>query len=379
MVRAARAASTPLEIAGGRSRQGLGRPVQAERTLTSVGLAGISLYEPGALCLVAGAGTPLKDVEAALGAERQRLSFEPMDHRALLGSSDTEPTIGGIVACGVSGPRRVQAGACRDSLIGVRFVNGNGDIVKNGGRVMKNVTGYDLVKLLCGSYGTLGLLTEVSFKLVPSPEAEATIIVDGLDDENAVAGLSAALGSPYDISGAAHLTAAVNDGAAHTCIRIEGFETSVSYRAGRLVDLLAEFGAARKVTGEESTSLWRGIRDCTPFAGTDAAVWRVSVRPSDGPVLLKALASLEGAHGFYDWGGGLVWLAVPDEGDAGSAAIRSETARLGGHATLVRGSPQTRGTVPVFEPDPPAIAALADGIRSVFDPAGILNPGRMRA
>ena len=192
-------AGTPLEIRGGGTRAGLGRPVQASRTLSTAGLSGITLYEPGALTLVVKAGTPMAEVEAALAAEGQMLPFEPIDHRALLGAQG-EPTIGGVVACGVSGPRRIQAGACRDAMLGVRFVNGKGEVVKIGGRVMKNVTGYDLVKLMCGSHGTLGVLSEISFKVLPKPDAEATLVCSGLGPTAGVAALNAALASPFGIN-----------------------------------------------------------------------------------------------------------------------------------------------------------------------------------
>lgn len=376
-IKTAHAAGQPVEIAGGGSRKALGRPVQAERTLSTSALNGIELYEPGALCLVAKAGTPLRTIEETLGAENQRLAFEPMDHRALLGTADAEPTIGGIVACGVSGPRRIQAGACRDSLIGVRFVNGRGDIVKNGGRVMKNVTGYDLVKLMCGTYGTLGILTEVSFKLLPQPETEASIVVEGLDDVSAVKAMSAALGSPFDITGAAHIPAGFEGSVAKTLIRIEGFETSVSYRSGKLTELLAPTGASHMLAAADSRAAWRDIRDCRHFADGDSAVWRVSVKPSDGPEFVAALGRTEDVRAYYDWGGGLIWISVADKDDAAAALLRTHTARLGGHATLVRASPQTRMQVAVFEPEPPVVAQLTNGIRQSFDPGGILNPGRM--
>ncbi|MEM1045974.1 MAG: glycolate oxidase subunit GlcE [Pseudomonadota bacterium] len=376
-VRAAKAAGLPLEISGGTSRAGLGCPVQAEATLSTRGLDGIELYEPGALCLVVKAGTPLKTVEEVLGAENQRLPFEPMDHRALFGAPDAEPTIGGIVACGVSGPRRIQAGACRDSLIGVRFVNGSGEVVKNGGRVMKNVTGYDLVKLMCGSYGTLGVLTELSFKLVPQPEDEATICVAGLGDATAVEALSAALASPFDVSGAAHVPGDADGDSTRTLIRVEGFAASVAYRADRLRELLGAFGESAIMGADDSRAIWRAVRDCEFFCASDRAVWRISVRPSHGPEVVASLKDAVDAAAYYDWGGGLVWLAVADEGDAGAAAIRAATARFGGHATLVRAASATRLRVDVFEPEPAAIAGLTRGIKSSFDPAGILNPGRM--
>ncbi len=368
-VAGAAGAGTPLEIRGGGTRVELGRPVQASRTLSTKGLSGISLYEPGALTLVVKAGTPVAEIEAALAAEGQILPFEPMDHRALLGTEGA-PTIGGVVACGVSGPRRIQAGACRDAMLGVRFVNGRGEAVKSGGRVMKNVTGYDLTKLMCGSYGTLGVLTEIAFKVLPKPEAEATLVCSGLGPAAGVAALNTALASPFGITGAAHLDA-------RSLVRIEGLAGSVAYRTGQLLGLLGAGWEA--VSGAESTALWREVRDVAPFAGRDGAVWRVSVKPADGPVLSENLSTAGLDHAaLYDWGGGLVWLLTAETGDAGAGPIRREIAALGGHATLVRASAATRAAVEVFEFEPETLARIAAGLRAKFDPAGILNPGRMR-
>lgn len=366
-------AGTPLEIRGGGSRAGLGRPVQAEATLSTAGLSGITLYEPGALTLVVKAGTKVAEIEAALVAEGQMLPFEPMDHRALLGT-DGEPTIGGVVACGVSGPRRIQAGACRDAMLGVRFVNGRGEAIKSGGRVMKNVTGYDLVKLICGSYGTLGVLSEISFKVLPKPEAEATLVREGLGAAAGVAALNLALGSPFGITGAAHLGGGAGG---RTLLRIEGLTGSVGYRTGQLLGRLGTGWEA--VSGAESAALWREVRDVARFAGRDGAVWRVSVKPADGPVLSENLSTAGLDHAaLYDWGGGLIWLSTAETGDAGAGPIRRQTAALGGHATLVRASAATRAAVEVFEPEPATLARIAAGLRAKFDPAGILNPGRMR-
>jgi len=363
-------ASGPLRVIGGGTRP-VGRTVAGD-VLSVAGLSGVSLYEPGALTIVAGAGTPVAEIDTVLAEHGQRLAFEPMDHRALLGTTGT-PTIGGVVAANVSGPRRIQVGACRDFLLGVRFVDGQGRIIKNGGRVMKNVTGYDLVKLMAGSHGTLGVLSELSFKVQAIPKAEATLVRRGLDAVRGAAALSAALASPYDVSGAAHVGAGVLGEAARTCIRVEGMEHSVAYRAGQLG------GADWQVLEEaDSAALWHDLRDVVPFAAREGAVWRVSVKPSDGPVLCAALdaGGLEHAA-ILDWGGGLVWLLVDEAGDAGAALIRQQTTTLGGHATLVRATPDLCAKVPVFEPQPAPIAALAAGLRARFDPRAILNPGLM--
>ena len=355
-------AGGPLRIVGGGTR-GIGRPVAGE-VLSLAGLAGITLYEPGALTLVARAGTPLAEVEAALAAEGQRLPFEPMDHRALLGTAGV-PTIGGMVAVNASGPRRIQAGACRDSLIGVRFVDGRGDVIKNGGRVMKNVTGYDLVKLMAGSFGTIGVLSEVAFKVLPRPEMAASLRMEGVDDEAAVRVLCAALGSPFEVSGAAHVP-----GGPGVMIRVEGFAASVSYRVAQLRALLAPYGDVVVETEPEAVNAgWKRVRDVEAFAGGPGDVWRISVKPTDGP---RAAAAIGAREAMYDWGGGLIWALVPEGHD-----VRPALAGIGGHATLIRAGAETRVALPVFPPEPAPLAAISAGLRAQFDPRGILNPGLM--
>ncbi|MBC6438328.1 MAG: FAD-binding protein [Rhodobacteraceae bacterium] len=371
---AVRDASGPLRLQGGGTRP-IGTPVQGE-VLSVAGLSGITFYEPGALTLVARAGTPMAEIEVALAAENQQLPFEPMDHRALLATSGT-PTIGGTVAVNASGPRRIQAGACRDSLIGVRFVDGAGRIIKNGGRVMKNVTGYDLVKLMAGSYGTLGVLTEVSFKVLPKVAATATVIIDGLSPEAAVRAMAAALGSPFEVSGAAHLLNGPKGGPV-TMLRVEGFANSVAYRAAQLRTLLDSAGPIQVKAGDaaktpagaevEATS-WAAVRDVKAFAGREGDVWRISVRPTDAPgILVRAGA----ADAILDWGGGLIWALVPPGTD-----LRARIAPFAGHTTLIRAEEVTRARVPVFQPEAAPIAALSAGLRAEFDPRGILNPGLM--
>lgn len=357
------AAAGPLRIRGGGTRA-IGKPVMGE-VLSTAALTGVELYDPGALTIVVRAGTPLAEVEATLAAQNQRLAFEPMDHRAVLGSMG-QPTIGAVVAANVSGPRRIQAGACRDSLIGVRFVDGAGTIVKNGGRVMKNVTGYDLVKLMCGSWGTLGVLSEVSFKVLPATSACAVLTIGGLSNEAAIGAMSRALGSPFEVSGAAHLPVGV-DGDPVTMLRLEGFESSVSYRARALGDLLG-IAATVERDADKTAAQWRYIRDVegAPGAGD---VWRLSVKPSDGP----AVAARIGANWLqFDWGGGLIW-AVVDPG----VDLRARIGNFAGHATLIRASQETRAKLPVFQPEQSPVAAISAGLRAKFDPRGILNPGLM--
>lgn len=356
LAEAIRGARGPLVVQGGGTR-GIGRPLAGE-ALSVAGLSGIVLHEPGALTLVARAGTPVAEVEAVLAAAGQRLPFEPMDARRLLGT-EGEPTIGGVVAANASGPRRVQGGAARDFLLGVKFVDGTGAEVSNGGRVMKNVTGLDLARLMAGSRGTLGVLTEVAFKVLPWPEATLTLSLRGLDTDRAVAALSTALGSPWEVTGAAH-----DPEAGVTRLRIEGFAESVAYRVGRLADLLRPFGPA-----EPGEADWSAIRDVADFAARPGDVWRVHVTASAAPAVI-ARAGARAAR--IDWGGGLVWLLTEEGAD-----LRARLGDLPGHVTLWRAAPETRAAIAPFPPEAPAVAALSQALRRKFDPRGILNPGLM--
>ena len=368
----------PLAIIGRGTKAAIGRPAQSERTVSAAGLSGVTLYEPAELVIGARAGTPLAEVERTLAEGGQQLIFEPIDYRPLLGSTG-EPTIGGVAAANLSGPRRIQAGAARDSLIGVRFVNGRGEVVKNGGRVMKNVTGLDLVKLMAGSWGTLGFLTEVTFKVLPKPERTKTLVLRGLDEAEAAAAMSAALGSPYEVTAAAHLPAGLGGGA-QTLIRLEGFAYSVDYRGGELRRLFGRRDMDM-VEGEANAALWRSVRDVAPFAADVSrdAVWRASTTPTKGHLFTALVARSLDCRWFYDWGGGLVWLACAPDGDAGAAAIRAALTEIGGHATLIRAPAEIRAAVDVFEPQTEPLRRLTDGIKGSLDPARIFNPGRMYA
>jgi len=377
-------AGRSLAIIGGNTRSGFGNAVEADATLSSRGLSGIVSYNPAEMVMTVQAGTPVDEVKAALSDARQMMAFEPMDHRAIMGTVG-EPTIGGVFAANVSGPRRFVAGAARDSLLGIRFINGRGEAIKAGGRVMKNVTGLDLVKLLSGSYGTLGFLTEVTFRVLPVPLAEATMVISGLEDEAATNAMAAAMATSLEVSGAAHLPESVKslflqgslpEGAA-TVLRLEGLAASVEARLHKLKTLLAAFGSVVSLERDESRALWRGIRDVAPYAGNPSKpLWRVSIAQSQGHKLVAALRLDAGIDAFYDWQGGLVWMQM--EADPEAKLLRGYIRSLGGgHATLLRASDDVRRSIPAFEPLNAVEVALSSRIKQKLDAAGIFNPGRM--
>jgi glycolate oxidase FAD binding subunit len=375
-IRTAAERGEPLAIEGLGSKRGMLRPVQAARTLSTRNLSGITLYSPGELIIAARAGTPLAEVEAALAEHHQHLIAEPPDLSGLLGGGAAQ-SWGGVVATNLSGPRRVAWGAMRDHVMGIRAVNGRGEVIRSGGRVLKNVTGLDLCKLLTGSHGTLGVLTEVTVKVLPAPETTGSILLHGLDPVRGVAALAAALGSPYGVSGAAWLPA-LDGRASATVIRMEEFAESVVYRLGRLAADLAAFGAAETLDDAAARSVWAAIRNVTPISlAAGEALWLVSTRPSRGPLVLAA-AEAAGARGFLDWGGGRVWLAGPGL-PAAHAAIAAAVRGQGGTWTLMRAPESLRAASDVVPPEAPALAAITRRVKAAMDPAGILNPGRIYA
>lgn len=380
------AEEAPLEIVGHGSKRGIGRPLQTQHTLDLSKLSGVTLYEPEELVLSAKAGTSLAEIEALIAERGQQLAFEPMDYGPLLGQPAGRGTIGGVLAANLSGPRRIKAGGARDHILGIHAVSGRGEAFKSGGRVVKNVTGYDLSKALAGSWGTLAAVTAVTFKVLPAAEGETTLALRGLLDEQAAVAMAAAMGSSGEVSSAAHLPEGVAGGMLAgalggepaTLLRLEGFGPSVAYRAGLLKELFREVADIVEIGTEQSRVLWREIRDCMPFAdGSDKPVWRVSVAPSAGHRLALALRMQAPATVFYDWQGGLVWIRM-EGAEPEADLLRGLIQRCGGgHATLVRASPAIRAAVSVFEPQPAALAALSARLRAEFDPKGILNPGRM--
>ena len=396
VVRAAIASEQPLEIVGHGSKRLIGQPMATNALLDLSDLNAVTAYEPNELIITAQAGAPLADVLSLIDSKNQQFAFEPMNTAPLLGTPEIG-TIGGMIGAGLAGPRRIKAGGARDHLLGAHAVSGFGDSFVAGGKVVKNVTGYDLCKLLAGSWGTLAVMTEVTLKVMPRPESERTLVLRGLDDTTANRAMTAALGSPFDVSGAAHLpnsafrtsgagfagfrVQGLGFGQAVTLVRLEGIAASVVHRAATLVKLLAPFGAADTIEEAASAAIWVALRDVAPFAANGPLgawpVWRIVCPPASGGALGERLARDTGGDVIYDWGGGLIWAALPPKPDAQAALVRERVNAVGGHATLLRASDDVRRNVDVFHPQQSGLAALGERVRHSFDPKRLLNRGRL--
>lgn len=385
-VRWAAAEEMPLAIRGGGSRLGFGRPVQAGHVIDMSRFSGITSYEPEELVMTAAAATPMAAIDQALQAHNQMLAFEPVDSSALFGVPAGSGTIAGALGIALAGPRRIKAGAARDHLLGFQAVSGRGEVFKAGGKVVKNVTGYDLPKIICGAFGTLSVLTEVTLKVLPAPPKSRTVLVFGLGEADATRAMADALNAPFEVSGAAHLPASIagrsgvdyvrDAGESVTALRIEGTPASVAARCEGLRRLLAGRGRDEELHSMRSIKLWREIRDVAALLpDPSACLWRLSMPPAAAAASVIALG---GAH-YFDWAGGLVWLAMPATGDGGAATLRHAVGRAGGHATLVRGPETLRAAIDVFQPQPAPMAALTRRVKEGFDPKRVLNPGRMYA
>ncbi len=388
VIKAALANETPLAITGRATKDALGRPVTASHGLSAKGLTGIHFYEPSELVVSLGPGTTMRELTDLLDQNGQELAFEPIDYGHLYGNEPLSGTIGGTVAINASGPRRIKSGAARDHLLGFTAVSGRGNVFQSGGRVMKNVTGYDLSKLMAGSYGTLAVLTDLTLKVLPKAEMEETLLLTGLDDATAVRVMTEASGLPHEVSSFAHLPAgtastldtALSRTVALTALRVEGPEVSVAKRKADLIEHFKALGAAfDTIDPGQSRAFWQALRDCEPLAGRKSDIWRISTAPANGAALVTALKSNHlDPTVYYDWAGGLIWLATETPASAAATTIRDTLAPFGGHATLIRASATARNSTPVFQPQPPALAALTARIKTSFDPEKILNRGRMR-
>jgi glycolate oxidase FAD binding subunit len=391
-VMSAAGGGTRLAVMGNGSKHGLGRPVAADALLSLGGLSGITYYEPAELVLEARAGMPLARIEAELARNGQRLAFEPGEPGILWGTGGG--TIGGVVACNLSGPRRPFAGAARDHLLGIAAVSGRGEAFVAGGRVVKNVTGYDMGKLIAGSFGTLAVLTRVTLKVLPRPEAERTILLFGREPRDGLGALNRIAGGTWDISAGAHLgpqaagrsavSYVAGAGTTVTALRLEGARGAVAERTAALRKDLAAAGPTEELHTHNSRVFWAEVRDgrlLPPAGGAASMLWRLTLPPADTVRVLDRLNAV-GGELLFDWLGGLVWLAVGDRGrsdgiDAVVRDVRTVAAAAGGHAVLWRAADDLRARISVFGEEPPARAALTRAIKGNFDPRGILNPGRM--
>ncbi|MED5395282.1 MAG: glycolate oxidase subunit GlcE [Pseudomonadota bacterium] len=386
------AEETPLDVIGAGSKAVLGRSVGGECRLDLSALKGIEAYEPNELVLVAKPATLISEIERALRENNQQMAFEPADLGPMLGGAASAGTIGGAIACNITGPRRIKAGAARDNLLGFHAVSGRGENFKSGGRVVKNVTGFDLSKLMAGSYGTLAVMTEITIKVLPAPEKTRTVLViwqaGGGHDDDGVAAMTDALTSSHEVTAAAHLPARVaarsavdyvsGTSSAITAVRVEGPEPSVAYRCNELKSMLGSHAPVEELHSKNSAELWREVRDVSYFAESiKQQVWRLSVPPASGPRVAMTILKDNPGEVFYDWGGGLIWLALDPNDDAGEPVVRAATADVGGYATLIRAAEEVRTRVPVFQPQPEALASITRRVKEGFDPNGVLNPGRM--
>lgn len=377
----------PLEIMGTGTKRELGRPVRAGAVLSTEAMTGIELYDPTDLVLVAKAGTPIREVEAQLADNDQELPFEPVDFGRLLGYGPSDGTLGGMIATNISGSRRILKGAARDHVLGVRAINGRGELIKAGGRVMKNVTGYDLSRTLAGSWGTLAVMTEIALKVLPAQRESRTIICFGLTDQTAVEALCIATGLPYEVSGALHLhadiAARMSDAeiadaeGAVTAIRVENFPASARYRASRVRQSLLAYSPALELDAERSKAFWDDVRALKMFQGRANPLWRISTKPTSAAKLIGNLLRTIDVRVAYDWSGGLIWVETPPLTDGGAVDIRRTLAELGGHATLIRADDTIRAGIDVFQPLDPQTAVFSAKLKHAFDPLGIFNPGRM--
>jgi glycolate oxidase FAD binding subunit len=388
VVAAAAAAGRPLEVLGRGSKRNFGRPIQTEDVLDLSAMSGIVDYESSELVLTARAATLLSEIEAAVAERRQMLAFEPPDWSSLLRAGPAEQTLGGVLASNLSGPRRFKAGAARDHFLGFHAVNGRGEAFKAGGKVVKNVTGYDLPKLMAGSFGTLAVLTEVTIKVLPRPEKARTILLFGADAAAGIEALTGALNSSHEVSGAAYLPAAaasrsavshvVAPGRSVTAVRVEGPGPSVVHRGEQVRASWRDKGPTEELHTMNSQRFWREVANVSPLAGLNEQVtWRISIAPSAAAGFISSITQAMDVTWYADWGGGLIWIAIRNGSDGGADALRSAFRVSSGHATLIAAPVGLRAAIDVFQPLAPALAQVTARVKVGFDPCAVLNPGRM--
>lgn len=365
-----RSAAGGLRIVAGGTKTNLGRAVDADLTVDTAGLCGVVTYEPEELIIIVRPGTPLAEVEEMLAAEGQHLAFEPPHW-------GSRATLGGTVACGLSGPRRFQAGGLRDFVLGAEIVDGLGERVRAGGRVVKNVTGYDLPRVLCGSFGTLGILTEICLKLWPRPEHAETLIVYDQGTPAALAALLAWSRLPYEITGLAYQPANGHR-RDRALLRLEGAEVAVAKQAASLRESIGRRADGTVqieiVSGDASDAIWSNVRERPLPGGTDGQVWRYALPPASAPELIEALSDHGLEHFLVDWAGGLVWAQLSPAAPA--ASLHSLAVRCGGSAWRLAHDADDANP-DAFTPMATVLARLNRNLKTCMDPQGRLNPGRM--
>ena len=388
VIEAAVAHKTKLDIRGHGSRLGQGRPIDADQIITLDGLNGITTYEPDELVMIVKSATPMVDLLKALDDAGQMLAFDPP--LGGLTHQDAKGTIGGVVATNASGPRRMVAGAARDYLLGFNAISGRGESFKSGSRVMKNVTGYDLSKLLAGSFGTLAVMDEITLKTMPKPEDAVCMLIRCKDEADAARVLRKAFDSAYEPTTGAIIPTktaifsankTVKDfikTGAMAAIRLEGFSISVNDRMVALTDLLSEHGEITVLNKSDADQLHAELREVSFLpVQNNRVTWKISCPPAKGGELLAELLKRPNCRGYADWGGGLIWLSHPSGVDGGADVLRQMLAPIGGHATLIIAPEAMRSAVDVFQPQPAPLIELSRRVKASFDPLGVLNPGRM--
>jgi glycolate oxidase FAD binding subunit len=365
-VRAARESREPFEIVAGGTRRAVGKPVGALPLLDVSGLTGIVKYEPEELILTAAPSTPLTEINAVLATKGQRLGFDPADWSRLLGSNGVA-TLAGAASCDASGSGRLRHGAARDSLLGFQAVNGLGEMFRGGSKVVKNVTGFDLPKLICGAYGTLSVLTEVTFRVYPRPQFFAVLCLSDVTPETGFAALRKIAHSALEPAGLAYLPGSMmpQAGQGAALIKLEGAAKPLEEKIAMAHGLLGN--AVTRIEGD----LFGAIGCGEKFADLPGDVWRVMIAPSDAPRVAK---ELNVQHWLGNWAGGLIWLAAPP---SDAARIRAIAAAVKGQAMLLRASAESRARYGLYAPQPKALADLSRAVKAAFDPLSLFNPGRL--
>lgn len=375
----------PIEIKGSGSKSNIGRNFQSEKTIDLSGYSGIIKYEPEELYIKVKSGTPINEISRELEKHNQQLAFEPTDFGYIFNGKSNPGTIGGTMACNFSGPRRFKSGSVRDHVLGVKIITGRGDSVKSGGTVVKNVTGYDLSKIITGSYGTLAVISEISIKVLPKPPSIKSLIIHNAQLKKSLDYLNIALSSSSDISGAVFypeyfnekfkLNDLVNKGPL-TALRVEGVSSSIDDRVQKLID---ELGLLRDeinfLNDEQSRIFWSNTRDLKVFSNTDKNLIRIVTPPSETLNIINSLKKISSRY-FIDWGGNLIWMEIEKINASIIKDINIMTDKANGYFTIIKLDDSLKAGLDVFKIDPIKFK-ISEKIKKSFDPKRILNPGKM--